>query len=443
MMQIHFPRPLTLSRREGEPSPLPHLGGGWNEGLGFLAALLCRAGRIHPIGLAALLLATATGALATTPSITAGERHALVLREDGSVVAWGLNASGQLGNETFDRMPDGSPPEQIMALGQSVDQLAAGRAFSMALIDGSVWTWGFNRDGQLGDGTTVKQATPVQVMTEGRVAQIAPGSNYALVLQEDGSVWGWGWNESMALGPHTVHRTGEGIRRIHPLPFQLLPVQSGMVKLVAGRKFALALQADGSVWGWGQNDFAQLGDGVGGAAGKQWPPVQLHARVFGGGAVTDLALGAAHVMALQADGSVWTWGHNYQGQLGHSPALQVQPAPMRVLAPGSGAVAIAAGFQHSMVLKADGSVWAWGRNNGGQLGDGTTDDKPAPVRVMAPGSGVVAIAAAGSHSLALKADGSIWEWGDRMKGQPHHDATGHAKRVPTEVPTASLKEKTP
>ncbi len=412
-------------------------------------------------GLASALLLAAAPALATTPSIAAGERHALVLREDGSVVAWGLNASGQLGNETFDRMPDGSPPEPIMALGQSVDQLAAGRAFSMALIDGSVWTWGFNRDGQLGDGTTVKQATPVQVMTGIHdVTQIAPGSNYALVLKKDGSVWGWGWNESMALGAHTVNSTGEGIRRIHPLPFQLLPVQSGMVKLVAGRKFALALQADGSVWGWGGNDFAQLGDGVGGAAGKQWPPVQLHARVLGGGAVTDLALGAAHVMALQADGSVWTWGHNYQGQLGHSPALQVQPAPMRVLAPGSGAVALAAGFQHSMVLKADGSVWAWGRNNGGQLGDGTTDDKPAPVRVIAPACGagqdapmsraqgcagatVVAIAAAGSYSLALKADGSIWEWGDRMKGQPHHDATQHAKLVPTEVSTASLKVKIP
>ena len=252
---------------------------------------------------------------------------------------------------------------------------------------------------------------------------IVAGNMHSLALKADGSVWAWGRNDNGQLGDGTTIEP--------PSPVQAFVPGSGVVQIAAGRYHSLALQADGSVWAWGDNPFGQLGD----EPGSKWPPQQIQALDSD---VVALAAGMGHSVALKKDGSVWTWGNSFHGQLGHSRALKTQPVPALVLAPGSGVVAVAAGVTHNLALKADGSVWAWGRNDGGQLGDGTLVERTAPVQVLAPGSGVVAIIAAFSHSLALKADGSVWVWGDPRKTDIRSAHTEAAKFVPTRVPGFSL-----
>ena len=234
----------------------------------------------------------------------------------------------------------------------------------------------------MGSGAQDNRSSPLQVLASGSgVISITAGQEFIFALKKDGSVWAWGYNSADQLGPLTPERHTGRPQFSSRSPFQLLSARSGMTSIVAGRDFALALQADGSIWGWGSNERGQLGDGPG---RHQWPPVQ------------------------------------------------VQPQAL-----DSGVIALAAGGWHALALQADGSVWAWGFNDSGQLGDGTAINRSAPVRVLAPGSGAVAVAAAGNHSLALKADGSVWTWGDHRKIMSG-PATAAAKPVPTRMPGFSL-----
>ncbi len=394
------------------------------------------AGRLHTIGLAAALLASATGAPAATPGIAAGSQHALVLQANGSVWAWGFNHDGQLGDGTDVNRP---APVQVLKPGSGVIQIAAGKFYSLALKkDGSVWAWGDNQWGQLGDGTDVNRPAPVQVLTPGSsVVSIAAGEDFAYALKQDGSVWAWGYNSAGPegpylsigpLGPITVDPGGTPHYYVRS-PFQLLSARSGIVEIGAGGNFAIARKADGSVWGWGHNDFGQLAGG--GVNVSQWPQAKLLEPDAG---VVALAAGHRHSIALQANGGAWTWGDNRKGQLGDR-TTDNKAVPLQVLVPDPAAIQIAAGKFYSLALKKDGSVWAWGDNTKGQLGDGTTDNKLFPVQVLAPGSGVVAIAAAGSGSVALKADGSIWQWGELWQ-DPDAAESAPAKLVPTLVSAA-------
>ncbi len=399
-----------------------------------------------PCALVAVLLAAAAPALAATPGIAAGNQHALVLQANGSVWAWGDNRKGQLGDGTDVNRP---APVQVLKPGSGVIQIAAGKFFSLALKkDGSVWGWGDNQWGQLGDGTDVNRSAPVQVLAPGSsVVSIAAGADFAYALKKDGSVWAWGYNSAgpegpyLSIGPLGPITVGPAATPHYYLrsPFHLLSARSGIVGIVAGGNFAIARKADGSVWGWGHNDFGQLAGG--GANVSQWPQAKLMEPDAG---VVALAAGNRHSIALQANGGVWAWGDNRKGQLGDrttdnkaSPVQAIVPAcgygqdtPMMRARGCAGAtvVAIAAGKFFSLALEKDGGVLAWGDNQRGQLGDGTTDSKSSPVQVLAPGSAVVAIAAAGSGSLALKADGSLWQWGDLWQ-----DPDAPAKLVPTRV----------
>lgn len=385
--------------------------------------------------LAGLLLPTGTVHAVTAPPriIVAGYFHALALKTDGSILAWGNNRLGQLGNDTQN---DQRSPIPITTLGNNIIALAAGHSFSIALkADGSVWGWGSNRYGQLGDNTRTAKAIPqpVPVPVPGTVTAIAAGRDFAFALKKDGSLWAWGFNGKGQLGDDT--------RDLKVSPVQVLQPGSGVVALTAGDRHVLALKADGSVRAWGDHSFGQLGDGD---MNGDLTPARMTApgiAVVGlapGSGVIALAAGTVHSLALKKDGSVWAWGHDMHGQLGNGSTDLKIPTPLQVFSSGSSVIAIAAGGFHSLALKTDGSVWAWGRNNAGQLGDGTTESKHSPVQVLPPGSGAVALTAAGDHSIVLKADGSIWEWGETTLRELGHEATASAKLIPTRIPDFSL-----
>ena len=221
-------------------------------------------------------------------------------------------------------------------------------------------------------------------------------------------MFAWGHNATGELGD------GSAEMRTTPVAVRELPSGGRVVAVTAGLNHVLALALDGAVWAWGHNRSGQLGDGT-----KDDQPAPV--RVKGLHDVRAIGAGDAFSVALEADGTVLAWGNNQSGQLGdgNAPIDHASPAPVHGLGKNSGVVALAVGESQALALKADGSVWAWGNGTSGELGDGQNNKRSAPAQVigLGSGSGVVAIAAGGSHSLALKSDGSVVSWGNNKSGQ--------------------------
>jgi alpha-tubulin suppressor-like RCC1 family protein len=274
--------------------------------------------------------------------------------------------------------------------------IAAGEYHSLALKnDGTVWAWGDNRYDQLGNGTTIYSSdVPVQVVTSAGgpaltgCTKIAGGPFHSLALKDDGTVWAWGYNSNGQLG--------NGTKTDSNLPVQVVtsvggPALTGITAIAGGGDHSLALKNDGTVWAWGGNYYGELGNGTNTDSNV---PVQ----VSGLTGITAIAGGGGGSLALKNDGTVWAWGYNHQGQLGNGTNTNSN-VPVQV-AGLSGITKIAGGGSHSLALKNDGTVWAWGYNYYGQLGNGTNTDSNVPIQVSGL-TGVTAIAGGDYHSLAI------------------------------------------
>ena len=292
------------------------------------------------------------------------------LRADGTVWTWGDNRYGDCGDGTNSFRLS---PVQVKGL-NGVIAISAGLAVRE---DGTVWAWGLNDYGQNGDGTTKNRRLPVQVQNLDKITTVARGGRkYSLALREDGTVWAWGNNENGNLGDGTYENRST--------PEQVQGLDG--VAAIAAYHNSFALRKDGTVWAWGNNIFGQLGDGT---TTHRSTPVQVQ----GIDRVVAISAGSSHSLALRNDGTVWAWGLNAYGQLGNGTATEYNtlekryppnPVPMQV-ENLSNVVAISAGTQHSLALRHDGAVLAWGLNNRGELGDGTLINKHIPVRVVGPG----------------------------------------------------------
>lgn len=266
-------------------------------------------------------------------------------------------------------------------------------------LDGTVWAWGANDHGQLGDGTTVNRTSPVQASGLTGITAVAGGyTSYTLALKSDGTVWSWGWNIYSQLG------NVFGPDQLTPAPVVGL---SGITAVAAGPIHGLALQSNGTLWAWGYNGTGELGIGVVGGGDIAPTPVLT--------GVIAMSAGAGFTVALKANGTVWAWGENFHGELGNGSFGPPNPTPTQV--PGlAGITALAAGRdEYVLALAANGTVWSWGHNEWGQLGDGTTDDRATPVQVSGL-SGVTALAAGRFHSLA-RTNGAVFAWGANYVGQ--------------------------
>jgi alpha-tubulin suppressor-like RCC1 family protein len=263
--------------------------------------------------------------------------------------------------------------------------------------DGTVWTWGWNQQGQLGDGTTTgaDRLTPAPVSGISDMVAVSATIFRTMALRSDGTVWGWGASDSGSIG--------DGSSRIRPTPVQV-PGISDVVSISASCSHTVALRRDGTVWAWGSNLNGQLGDGT---TESRTTPVQ----VSGLSGVVAIATGNLHSVAVKNDGTVWEWGYASNGtyRTGHCVT------PVRV-AGLSGVVAISGGGNHTAVIKDDGTIWTWGENGSGQLGDGSTADRFSPAQVSGL-AGAVAVEAGGYHTLAVRNDGTAWAWGESVYGQ--------------------------
>jgi alpha-tubulin suppressor-like RCC1 family protein len=298
--------------------------------------------------------------------------------------------------------------------GATTAQISAGYAHSVELkSDGTVWTWGDNSGHQLGAGssfTASYSSVALPVSGISGVIAVAAGENHTLALKSDGTVWAWGENDHGQMGDPTITATGAVIS-FSDVPNQV-PSLSGITAIAAGTDFSLALDNSGTVWVWGRNDLGQLGDN---GSADQYAPEKVTATGFSG--IGKIAAGASHAIAVTADGSgVWTWGYNNHGQLGiGTTGLAFANFPVQITGL-SGVASVAGGDFNSFALKSDGTVAAWGYNAAGQLGNGsnTDSDVPVPVNTL---TGVTSVSAGYSQTIALKSDGTIWAWGADASGE--------------------------
>jgi alpha-tubulin suppressor-like RCC1 family protein len=328
--------------------------------------------------------------------------HTTYVKDDGSVWAWGNNSNGQLGDGSTTQK---NTPVQVSVL-SSIRSVAAGSSHTAAMkSDGTVWTWGNNANGQLGNGLTVDSATPALISVLSSMTAIAAGSGHTVALKNDGTVWAWGNNINGQLG--------DGSTTQRNTPVQVGGLAS-VTAIAAGSGHTVALKNDGTVWAWGNNSNGQLGDG---STTQRNTPVQ----VGGLASVTAIAAGSGHTVALKNDGTVWAWGNNSNGQLGNGLTVDsATPVQVSGLSNVTMMTAIAAGLGHTVALRSDGTVWTWGLNGKGQLGNGLTTDSATPVQVGTL-SDVTDIAAGYEGSVALKGvltgDGTVWTWGSNVYGQ--------------------------
>jgi alpha-tubulin suppressor-like RCC1 family protein len=358
-------------------------------------------------------------------SISAGSNHSLALKSDGTMLSWGDNDDGQLGDGTVG--PTNPTPSAVIGASNIV-AIATGGWHSLALkSDGTMLSWGKDGNGQLGDGTVgPNNPTPSVVLGASNIVAIAAGSDHSLALKSDGTLLSWGNDSYGQLGDGRAFPDS-------PTPSAVLGA-SNIVAIAAGSNHSLALKSDGTLLSWGNDSYGQLGDGTIGRNTRIGLDTinPTPSAVLGASNIVAIAASGFHSLALKSDGTMLSWGYDFFGQLGDGTAGPDSPTPSVVLG-ASNIVAIAAGLYHSLALKSDGTLLSWGNDDAGQLGDGTIGgNNPTPSVIGV--SNVVAIATGHQHSLALKLDGTMLSWGQDFFGQLGDGTVGpDANPTPTEV----------
>lgn len=359
---------------------------------------------------------SAAAQVALSKSGSASTSFTLVRRGNGTIASWGYNTDGQRGDGTVGPTSDTIGTVTLPA-GRTARQIAAGGSHALVLLDnGEVYAWGGNESGQLGLGDLLFRAAPVKVALPGPATSVAAGRFHSAVLLTDGRVFSWGANNFGQLG--------NGGRDPASLPV-FTPLVD-VVQIAAGNNHVLALRQDGSVWAWGSNASGQIGDGTFKPARVPTPTglTQIQ-RIRAGGDVSA---------AISQRRGLYVWGENVDGQLGFgtgAPADIGIPSAIR-----RNVIDAAAGDRGTIVLGADGLLVAAGANDAGSLGDGGTTARNTfgPVSVV---SGAIAVDIGGlSFAAAIGSEGTTWTWGDNSAKQLGNSTLAPAgTSTPTVVPS--------
>jgi alpha-tubulin suppressor-like RCC1 family protein len=340
----------------------------------------------------------------TNISFALGQGTSYIIRADGTLWAWGLNDYGQLGDGTT---KNALTPKQI-GIDTNWNAISVGKDFVLAIkSDGTLWSWGFGKFGQLGNAANESLYIPTQVGADNNWLNISAAYNHAAAVKRDGSLWGWG-------------------AAIYGAPIRNQPTQiegADFIKVAAGYNHTLAIKADGSLWGWGGNKFSSVGDGTttSSAVPKQIGDSKNWEAIFAE---------YENSIAFQKNGSAWVWGAN----LASNPSNQFIPSQFGASSEWKTIVSGGLAQQFSVGIKFDGSLWAWGVNYHGQMGQGALNASAgaAPVRIGTSNRWKSLALGAGEHVLAMQVDGTLWSWGENGNGQLG-DGTTVDKYVPTQI----------
>ncbi|QPX48309.1 regulator of chromosome condensation [Synechococcus phage S-SRM01] len=335
----------------------------------------------------------------------------------GNLWVWGRNNFGQLGDNTTTNR---STPVTTLAGGANWKQVACGGSHTAAIkTDGTIWTWGLNSQGQLGDNTTTWRSTPVTTFAGGtNWKQVACGNNYTAAIKTDGTLWTWGVNFNGQLGDNTA--------TLRNIPVTTFAGGTNWKQVACGQFQTSAIKTDGTLWTWGRNNYGQLGDNTSGT--DKFTPVTTFA---GGTNWKQLASGSVHIAAIKTDGTLWIWGRNNFGQLGDNTKTD-RSTPVTTFAGEANWKQVACGGLHTAAIKTDGTLWDWGYNNPGQLGDNTTTSRCTPVTTFAGGTNWKQVANGNGvgFNAAIKTDGTLWIWGSNAYGQIGDNTSGSNRLTP-------------
>jgi alpha-tubulin suppressor-like RCC1 family protein len=358
---------------------------------------------------------------AATVAVGAGQGCAT--KQDGSVWCWGDNSFNEAGVGAVAPYVV-STPVAVAPFNAGAVGVGASYGFSLAVkADGSVWGWGADSQFQLGiSPSPITVFPPAQVPIGPTVVGIAGGYLHACAVRADHSVWCWGGNFQ--------GQTGQSAGTLNEVPQRVTLLPGDAAQITAGDRHTCAAMTDNTAWCWGYDVNGQLGDGLFRAVSAAEPTPEPVTAL--GQTVAQISGGFEATCALRLDGSAWCWGYNANGQLGDGTTNN-NATPVPVSGLGSGVAQVSAGNDFACAVKTDGTVWCWGSNQEGQLGNGTTTDSPIPVRVGI--SNVVEVTTpniTGAFACARKSDRSVWCWGEDISGQlgdADPNSTGSASQM--------------
>ncbi len=382
------------------------------------------------------------GVLSGVTQVSAGDHHTCAVLSAGTAWCWGSNGVGELGMGTTSAII--STPVQVVGVSgagvlSGVTQLSAGSYYTCAVSGGNAYCWGSGTDGVLGQGDAASYYSPAKVKGEfgtgflTGASEVSAKESHTCARLSGGTVWCWGWNGSGDLGNDSTVDSWTPVQVKGVGGSGLL---TGATHVSVGGEHSCALLSGGVVC-WGNDNYGELGND---SASSSLVPVQVKGTGGTGtlANVTQLSAGFTHNCTLLSDHSVKCWGNNFGSQLGNGK-IGHSTAPVSV-AGLTGASHLSAGFEHACAIRSsDGTVWCWGHNSAGQLGNGTFTDSSTPVEVEGVGgssflTGVTQVSAGGMHTCALKSsDGTVYCWGDNYYGELGNNTTNTTAGVTTPV----------
>lgn len=305
---------------------------------------------------------------ATSTSGSAG------IKTDGTLWLWGSNCNGTIGNNT---LIDRSSPVQTISAGTNWKDISLSSAGIAAATksDGTLWLWGFNNTGQIGDNSIVSKSSPVQTVSTGTNWKSADVSNFHVnAIKTDGTLWTWGYAAGGRLGNNT---TAAAARVSSPV--QTVSGGTNWRSASSGSQFTVATKTDGTLWAWGCNDFGQLG--LGNIIDRS-SPLQMASN---GTMWRSAIAGAFHTAGIKVDGTLWVWGVASGGRLGVNNVINAS-SPVQTISGGTNWRLVQAGHFNTRAIKTDGTLWSWGSGFAGLNGDNTQINRSSPVQTISGGT---------------------------------------------------------
>lgn len=331
--------------------------------------------------------------------VNAGNYQTLALKSDNTLWGFGANYNGELGDGTYNVR---NTISQI-GVGSNWLMISTGAEHTIAIkTDGTLWAWGSNTSGQLGDGTTIKKNIPIQIGTDNNWQSVSTKGWTSFGIKNNGTLWGWGQNtvSNIGLGYYSLNIT---------VPTQV-GIENNWKNIYAGHDHNIAIKTDNTLWCWGSNAFGQVGTGV--FLGNYLTPTQV-------GTNTDwktASTGLYHTLAIKNNGTLWAWGSNENGALGDGTTTN-KNLPIQIGTSTDWNI-LSATYNSSYGIKNDGSAWAWGNNSNYELGNGSTTNSYLPIQIGNE-SNWKSISCRASHEIALKTDNSIFYWGNNNNAIPN------------------------
>jgi alpha-tubulin suppressor-like RCC1 family protein len=279
--------------------------------------------------------------------------------------------------------------------------------------DGTLWIWGRNNEGCLGNNTTTRSNTPITTFSGGtNWKQVSCGYRYTSAIKTDGTLWTWGYGNSGRLATNSTSN-------------KLTPVTTfaggtNWKQVSSADRHTSAVKTDGTLWIWGRNNFGQLGNN---STLSTFSSVNTPITTFAGG--TDwkqVSCGKEHTSGIKTDGTLWTWGNGSNGRLGNN-FTTIRSTPVTTFAGGTNWKQVSSGYSHTAAIKTDGTLWTWGEGSFGPLGNNSTTDRLTPVTTFAGGTNWKQVGSGELYTSAIKTDGTLWTWGLGAFGRLGNNST--------------------